>query len=102
MSYHPVIIQRMNPDTEEWTDVLRLHALKVNRAGGGESFSAGREQYQPTLTFELRWSKRLEDLRWDVQSHRILYRGHTFNITDWDDYMEQHINVRLTGEAYGG
>lgn len=101
MSYIPVTIQRMYADTEEWTDVLKLHATQVNRAGGGESFSAGRERYSPALTFDFRWCKALEALRYDTQNHRIVYQGHTFNITDYDDYMEQHLTVRLTGEAYG-
>jgi len=101
MSYLPVTIQHMDPETEAWTDLLRLHAIQVNRAGGGESFNAGREQYHPRLTFDLRWCQALEALRWDVQNHRIVYRGQAFNITDYDDYMEQHLTVRLTGEAYG-
>ena len=101
MSYIPVIIQRMDPDTEEWTDQLHLHATRVNRSGGGEAFSAGREQFRPKLSFDFRWSKALEALRYDTQNHRIVYQGHVFNIVDYDDYMEQHLTVRLVGEAYG-
>lgn len=101
MSYFPVTIQRMDKDTEEWTDLLQLHALQVNRAGGGESFAAGRETYHPRMTFDLRWCKVLEAVRWDPQAHRIVYLGHTFDISDYDDYMEQHLTVRITGEAYG-
>ena len=101
MSYIPVTIQKMDPETEEWTNLLHLHALQVNRAGGGESFSAGREQYHPRLSFDLRWCRQLEALRWDVRNHRILYQGHALNILEYDDYMEQHLTVRLTGEAYG-
>lgn len=101
MSYIPVTIQHQNPDTEEWTDLLKLHAIQVNRAGGGEAYSAGREQYRLRLSFDLRWCKKLEAIRWDIAQHRIVYLGHPFNITDYDDYMEQHLRVRLTGEAYG-
>jgi head-tail adaptor len=101
MSYIPVTIQHMDPDTEEWTDLLHLHATKVNQSGGSEAFSAGREQFRPKLSFDFRWSKVLETLRYDTQNHRIVYQGHTFNIVDYDDYMEQHLQVRLVGEAYG-
>lgn len=101
MSYIPVTIQRMDPDTEEWSDRLHLHALQVNKTGGGENFAAGADQYHPKLTFTLRWCKALEDIRYNTQQHRIIYRGHTFNIQDFDDYMEQHITVQLVGEAYG-
>ena len=101
MSYHPVTIQKQDPNTEEWVDLLRLHAIQVNRAGGGEAFNAGREQYHPRLTFVLRGCKALEALRYDTQTHRIVYQGRPFNIVDYDDYMEQHLTVKLTGEAYG-
>lgn len=101
MSYIPVTVQRMDPETEQWTDLLHLHARQVNRAGGGESYAAGREQYSPTLMFDFTWCKAVEAIRWDVARHRLLYQGHVFNIVDYDDYMEQHITVRLTGEAYG-
>ena len=101
MSYYPLTIQHMDPDTEEWTDLLHLHALQVNKTGGGESFSAAAEQYHPRLTFELRWCKALEDVVYRPQLHRIVYRGRTFNIQDYDDFMEQHRTVRLVGVAYG-
>lgn len=101
MSYEPLTLQHRDPDTEQWTDYLRLHALQVNRAGGGEAYSAGREQYRPRLTFDLRWCMALDSLRWDSQNYRIVYRGHTFNIQDYDDFMEQRRMIRLTGEAYG-
>lgn len=100
MSYFPITIQRRDPNTEEWTDLLHLHALQVNRSGGGEIYAAGAEQYHPRLTFTLRWCRELEAVRWAPQSHRIIYCGRTLNIQDYDDYMEQHLTVRLTGEAY--
>lgn len=101
MSYHPFIIQVQDPDTEEWTDHLLLHALKVNKTGGGESSSAGAEQFHLRLTFEVRWCKVLENVIHSPQVHRIVYRGQTYNLQDYDDYMEQHRTVRLVGVAYG-
>jgi SPP1 family predicted phage head-tail adaptor len=101
MSYYPLKIQRMNQETEEWDDLLQLHALKVNKTGGGESYAAGAEQFHLRLTFELRWRKALEDIIHQPQIHRIVYRGWTYNITDYDDFMEQHRMIRLVGEAYG-
>ena len=101
MSYIPVKIQVMDQDTEEWTDHLNLHARKVNKATSGESFAAGAEQYHPRLTFTLPWCRALEDVAYNTQLYRIVYRGHTYNIQDYDDYMQQHIEVNLVGEAYG-
>lgn len=101
MSYYPFTIQRQDPETEDWVDLLNLHALQVNKTGGGETFAAGAEQYKPRLTFEVRYCKALEDVVYSPQEHRIVYRGRTYNIQDYDDYMEQHRTVRLVGVAYG-
>lgn len=101
MSYFPVMVQKMDPATEDWTDYLPLHALRVNKAGGGESYGGGRERSAPRLTFDIAWSKKLEALRYDTQHHRLIYQGQPFNIVDYDDFMESRGTVRLTGEAYG-
>lgn len=101
MSYYPLTVQQMDPETETWHDLLHLHALQVNKTGGGETHNAGTEIFHPRLTFDLRWCKALEDVAYKPQTHRIIYRGRTFNIEDYDDFMEQHRTVRLVGVAYG-
>ena len=101
MSYHPLKIQIIDQDTEDYSDHLNLHALQVNKTGGGESFNAGAEQYHKKLTFTLRWCKALEEVGDSPQLYRIVYRGRPYNIQDYDDFMEQHITVNLVGEAYG-
>jgi hypothetical protein len=63
--------------------------------------NAGADQYKATLTFELRYFSALEAMKYNPQPYRILYRGHTFKLVDFDDFMEQHRNVKLVGEAYG-
>lgn len=96
----PITVQLQNPDTEEWEDRWKLHA-RVNKAGGGQMLNAGADQYKATLTFEVRYFSALEALRYNPQPFRIMYRGHTFKLVDYDDYMERHQTVRLVGEAYG-
>lgn len=96
----PITIQYQDPDTEEWTDKWGLHA-RVNKTGGGQESNAGAGQYRATLTFEVRYFKALEELRYNPQPFRVVYRGHNFKLTDYDDYMEEHRTVKLVGEAYG-
>lgn len=96
----PVTIQEQNPDTEEWADRWHLHA-RVNKTGGGQALNAGADQYHATLTFEVRYFSGLEDMRYNPQPFRIVYRGHLFKLVDYDDYQEQHRTVKLVGEAYG-
>ena len=92
----PIKIQLQDPDTEEWVDKLSLHAT-VNKTGGGSNFNAGTDQYNASLTFTVRYVRALEDLAYNTQ----LYRGRTFRIVDYDDFMEQHREVKLVGEYYG-
>lgn len=101
MSYHPITIQKLDDDTEKWSDFLHLHALQVNKTGGSESYNAGAEQFHVRLTFELRWCKALEDAMYSPQLYRIVYNGRNYNIGDYDDFMQQHRNVKLMGVAYG-
>lgn len=95
----PITVQVQDPITEEWTDSLHLHA-RVNKTGGATSFNAGADQFHASLTFEVRYVRALENIAYGPQPFRILYRGRTFKVTDYDDYMEQHRSVRLVGELY--
>ena len=101
MSYIPVKLQHLDPETETWSDVRTLHALQVNSVSGRESFNAGAEQYHLQLKFRFAWSKILEPIRFDPQNYQLVYGGHQFNVIHYDDYMEHHISVDITGEAYG-
>ena len=96
----PITIQIQDPDTEEWTDALKLHAT-VNKTGGGSNFNAGTDQHNASLTFKLRYVRKLEDIAYNTQPYRIIYRGRKFKVVDYDDYMEQHREIKLVGEYYG-
>lgn len=98
---HPVTIQVMDKDTEEWSDYLLLHALQINKTGGGESFAAGAEQYHPRLSFKFRYCEVLQEVAYNAQLYRIVHNGHNYNIKDHDDFMEEHRMLLLVGEAYG-
>ena len=96
----PIIVQVQDPTTEQWTDRLSLHA-EVNKSGGGTAFNAGADQYRATLTFRVRYTRQLEEISNAPQPFRIVYRGRTYKVVDYDDYMERHRDVKLTGELYG-
>ena len=95
----PIIVQVQDPETEAWSDALRLHA-RVNKTGGGTTFDAGATQFTASLTFEVRYCRALEDIAYSPQAYRIVYRGRTFKVTDYDDYMERHEFIKLRGEFY--
>ena len=96
----PIIVQAQDPETEAWVDRLHLHA-NVNKTGGGAEFTAGAEQNRASLTFRLRYARPLEDIAYNTPHFRILYRGRTYRVVDYDDFMEQHREIKLVGEYYG-
>lgn len=95
----PIVIQTQDQATEAWTDTLRLHA-RVNKTSGDTALTAGADQYRVRLTFELRYIAALKQIAYGVQPFRIVYRGRHFKVLDYDDFMEQHLTVKLVGELY--
>jgi SPP1 family predicted phage head-tail adaptor len=96
----PIIIQKINEDTEKWEDLYTLHA-RVNKSNGSEYLNAGANQSKSTRVFEVRYFKDLEDIDDSRGLYRLIYRGKTYNITDYDDYLEQHKTVKLLGVSHG-
>lgn len=96
----PIIIQKIDEDTEVWSDLWSLHA-RINKTTGSEFVEAGANRSQSTKTFEVRYFDGIADVDYNRGLYRILYRGHTFNIVDYDDFMESHIVVKLKAVSYG-
>ncbi len=95
----PVVLQKQNETTEEWETVLRLHA-RVNKTGGSQTFAAGADQFPARLNFDFRYCQVLEKICYQPELYRLIYRGHTFQVIDYDDYLEQHKTVRIVGKLY--
>lgn len=96
----PITIQKIDEKTELWADMWALHA-RVNKTTGSEFVEGGAIQSQATKTFELRYFAGLEDVDYNRGLYRIIYRGQTFNIVDYDDYMESHQVVKIKAVSYG-
>lgn len=97
----PITIQKIDKSTEAWSDLYNLHA-RVNKSSGSEYLNAGANQSKATLVFEVRFFKELEDINYKRGSYRIVYRGRPFNITDYDDFQEEHKTVKLLGVSVNG
>lgn len=92
-----ISIQRINEATELWEDVYKLHAY-INKASKNNEYqNAGAIQDKVAKTFEVRYFNELKDIEFNTQLYRIVYDGNTYNITDYDDFKEEHITVKLLG-----
>ena len=96
----PIVIQKRDEITENWTTVFTPHA-KINKAKTDDEYlSAGAIQGKRTLVFEVRYFKDLEDISHNTQLYRIVYRGVPYNIRDFDDFMLEHKTVKILGVSY--
>lgn len=96
----PITIQKTNELTEEWEDVYKVHARINKSKTDNEYLSAGATQVKRNLTFEVRYFAALEDISYDLQLYRILYKGRPFDLKDYDDYLLRHETVKLLGVSY--
>ncbi|MGN0518325.1 MAG: head-tail adaptor protein [Acutalibacteraceae bacterium] len=95
----PIMIQRLNVDTEEWCDFIKCHA-SVNKNLGDVNLTGGTLAYKHKLVFKIPYTSKISDVAYNVQLYRIVYRDKPYRIIDYDDYMEGHREVKLTGEFY--
>lgn len=91
-----ITIQKMNEDTEEWDDYLNLHA-RVNKSKGSEYLGSDAIQYTQELVFEVRYCTPIKDISLNTQSYRVIFEDTIYDITDYDDYMMKHKNIKLLG-----
>lgn len=95
-----IVIEVQNEDTEQWEAIGRpLHA-SVNKHLGTTTDRAGADQYHLRLRFKFRYVPVFAAIQYAPQIYRILYRGQHFKIVDYDDYMEEHREIVLTGVLY--
>lgn len=94
----PITIQTVDEATETWVDLYHCHA-RVNKSKGSEFLGGGAVRSSSTRVFEVRYFPQFENIDMDRGSYRIVYRGNTYNIEDYDDYLEQHKTVKLLGVA---
>lgn len=96
----PFKIQKYNTETEAWDDCYKLHAISVNRTGGSTNYGAAADQFHMQLTFTIRWQGFCNEIEANPNSYRIVYKNKPYHITDYDDFMQKHLTVKIVGEAY--
>ena len=96
----PITIQKRNEVTEDWEILYHVHAFINKSKSDNEYLSGGAIQGKKNLTFEMRYFADLEDISFNIQNYRVIYRGISYDIKDYDDYMLSHKTVKLLGVSY--
>lgn len=95
----PIIIQKQDPESELWSDKFKLHA-RITRSKGSAYIKVGAVQSQAERVFEVTYFSALKDIEFNTGIYRIVYDNTFFNIVDYDDFMDEHKNVKLVGVSY--
>lgn len=98
----PILIKRLNEDTEQWEDHLSLKSRKPNKNKGSEYLGSGAIQSTQELVFEVRYCKPLKDIMLNTQLYAIVYEGILYDVIDYDDYKMEHKTIKLLGVAISG
>lgn len=96
----PIVIQKQDVESEKWSDEFKVHA-RVTRTKGSEYLKVGAVQSQVERLFEITYFPALQDIEFNTGIYRIVYKDTYFNITDYDDFMDEHKDVKLVGVSNG-
>lgn len=102
MSSYPlkIKIQKLNIMSEIWEDYYEPHA-KVEKVGGKEYTKARTVISQSTYNFKIRYCNIVEDIIYNTEGYRVIYKKHIFDIKNVDRYEENSKEIILTGEFNG-
>lgn len=95
----PIIIQKLNEDTQEFEDRWKLHA-NVRYTQGSEYSDAGAQRSTQTMNFIVRAFKDLKEIKRNTQIYQIIFEDSTFSIEEYEPY-DNNKSVRLQAASYG-
>ncbi|MFR9168698.1 MAG: hypothetical protein ACLVKI_08490 [Gordonibacter urolithinfaciens] len=93
----PILIMKLNPETEEFEPYCRAHIIDENKARSDESTEGRGQSTMAVISFRLRWSRMLAPIEFAMEEYRLVWRGHEFDIQGFDDFMHQHRKIKITG-----
>lgn len=95
-----IIIQRIDPDSEAWSDLWRLNAA-VRENDSGKDYTARSERTARSAVFTFDYDPVLYAIKYDLQSFRIIFEGHGYSLVSYEDTENRHQEIKLGGEFYG-
>lgn len=96
----PILIQKLNADSEKWEDYFKTHAI-INKSNGKEYFNASTNISSSTYNFKVRYCNNIDPLIFNTEIYRIVYNTRCFNIKNVDRYLESVSEITIVGEFNG-
>ncbi len=97
---HIIKIQKLDEDTDTWKEFNNFHTL-AKRTGGKKYEEAATSIGSIIYKFKVRYSSLLEDLLFNYEKYRIIYKNYIFNIKSTDRFEENSREIIILGEYNG-
>ena len=97
---YPILIQKLNLDTETYEDYYSTHS-NINKVGGKEYTQASTNISNSTFNFKVRYCSKMEDVIFDTEIYRVVYNNRFYDIKNVDHYGENKAELTITGEYNG-
>ena len=97
---YPILIQKLNLDTEMYEDYYSTHS-NINKVGGKEYTQAGANISNSTFNFKVRYCSKMEDVIFNTEIYRVVYNNRCYDIKNVDHYGENKAELTITGEYNG-
>lgn len=96
----PILIQKLNVDTEKWSNYYPTHA-NINKASGKEYFNASANISSSTYNFKVRYCEKLKEVLFNTEIYRIVYESRCYDIKNIDRYGESTNELTIIGDYNG-
>ena len=96
----PILIQKLDVDTEKWSDYYSTHA-NINKASGKEYFNASSNISSSTYNFKVRYCEKLKELLFNTEIYRVVYESRCYDIKNVDRYGENKNELTIIGDYNG-
>lgn len=96
----PILIQKLNLDTEKWEEYYSTHA-NINKAGGKEYTQASTNISNSTFNFKVRYCSKMEEVIFNTEIFRVVYNNRCYDVINVDHYGESKTELTIIGEYNG-
>lgn len=97
---YPILIQKLNLDTEAYEEYYKTHA-NINKTGGKEYAQAATNISSSTYNFKIRYCEILKEVIYNTEIYRVVYENRCYDIKNIDRYAESKTEITIIGEYNG-
>lgn len=94
----PITIEFYDERSGEWSHYAKAYA-SINKDTKGKT-EGETEDATERLIFSVRYFQKLFEIRKNLKAYRIVYSAIPYLVESYDDYMEMHRVVKITGAAH--